>query len=50
MYIYIPECKEQQRKYEILHADIRYCTLSIWTVVLLLTESRAIINNLDMIL
>jgi hypothetical protein len=36
--------------YEIITADTRYCTLKIWAVVLLLSESRAIINDLHMIL
>ena len=33
---------------KIIHADARYCTL--WDVALLLSESRAIINDLDVIL
>ena len=36
--------------YEIRYTDTRYCTLYIWAVVLLLTESRVIINDLDVIL
>jgi hypothetical protein len=36
--------------YKIIHADTRYCILYIWSVVLLLSESRAIINGLDVIL
>jgi hypothetical protein len=35
---------------EIIHADARYSTLSIWAVVLLLSKSRAIINDLHVIL
>ena len=35
---------------EIIHADTKYCTIQIWAVVLLLSESHAIINNLDVIL
>ena len=34
----------------IIHADTRHCTLLIWAVVFLLSESSAIINNLDVIL
>jgi hypothetical protein len=33
-----------------MHTDTRYCTLLIWAVVLLLSEIRAIINDLDVIL
>jgi len=33
-----------------MHADTRYCTLYIGAVILLLSENRAIINNLDVIL
>ena len=29
-----------------MHADMRYCTLQICAVVLLLSESRAVINDL----
>jgi hypothetical protein len=36
--------------YDIIHADTSYCTLLIWAVVVLLSESRAIINDLDVIL
>jgi hypothetical protein len=35
---------------EIIHADAKYCTIKIWAVVLLLSESCAIINDLDVIL
>ena len=45
--VYIPE--QQLNNYEIKHADTRYCTLKIWAV-LLLSEGRAIINDLDVIL
>jgi hypothetical protein len=46
--VYIPECKQQELsnntlRYQILH------TLN-WAVVLLLSESHAIINDLDVIL
>jgi len=34
----------------IYYSDTIYCTLSIWPVALLLSESRAIINDLDVIL
>ena len=37
------------KNYEIIYADTRYCTLQIWTVVLLFSESCAIINDLDVI-
>jgi hypothetical protein len=47
--VYIPECN-QDKNYEIIHADMRYCTLIIWSVVLLLSESSAIINDLNVIL
>ena len=36
------------KNYKIIHADERYCTR--WAVALLLSESRAIINDLDVIL
>jgi hypothetical protein len=36
-----------ERKYEIIHADTRYCTFYIWAVVLLLSENRTI-NYLDL--
>ena len=32
------------------HADTKYCTLLIWALVLLLSVSHAIINDLDVIL
>jgi len=35
------------KNYEIIHTYTRYYTLKIWAVVLLLSESRAIINDLD---
>ena len=37
------------QNYEIIHADTRYCTRYIWAVDLLLLESHAIINDLDVI-
>jgi hypothetical protein len=37
------------KNYEILHADTKYCTLLHWDVVVLLSESPAIINDLDVI-
>ena len=54
--VYIQECKQQPRTitivfvFFIIHADTRHCTLLIWAVVFLLSESSAIINNLDVIL
>ena len=36
--------------YETIHTDMRCCTHKIWTAVLLLLESRVIINDLDVIL
>jgi hypothetical protein len=42
--VYIPECK-QQLITDIINADARYCTLEIWAVVLLLSESCALIND-----
>ena len=33
----------------IIHTDTRYCLLYIWAVVLLLLDSRVIINDLDVI-
>ena len=36
--------------YEIIHADTKYCKHENWDVVLLLSDSRAIINDLDVIL
>jgi hypothetical protein len=47
--VYIPECKAIAKNYGITH-DMRYSTLEICAVVLLLSESRAIINDLDVIL
>ena len=43
--VYIPECKQQN--YQIIHPYTRYFTLKILAVILLLSESRAIINDLD---
>ena len=40
----------QLKNYEIIHVDTNYSTLYIWAVVLLLSESRTIINDLDVIL
>jgi len=37
------------KNYEIIHADTKDCTLQIWAVVLLLSECRAIINDLEVI-
>ena len=42
--------KATAKNYEIIHTDMRYCILLIWAVVLLISESCAIINNLDVIL
>ena len=33
------------KNYEIIHTDTRYCTLYIWDVVLLPSESRALNNQ-----
>jgi len=38
------------KNYEIIHGVTRYCTLEIWAVVVLLSENRAIMNDLDVIL
>jgi hypothetical protein len=38
------------KNYEIIHADTKYCTLLHWDVVVLLSESPAIINDLDVIM
>ena len=38
------------KNYGIIHTDTRYCTFKIWTVVLVLSESHAIISDLDAIL
>jgi len=38
------------KNYELIHTEMRYCTLYIWVVVLLLSQSCAIINDLDVIL
>jgi hypothetical protein len=42
--------RNSYKNYEIILADTKYCTLYIWAVDVLLSESRAIINDLDMIL
>ena len=47
--VYLPECK-QQLITDIINADARYCTLEIWAVVLLLSESCAVINDQNVIL
>jgi len=48
--IYIPECKQQLRTMKWYLQTRRYCTLLIWAVVFLLSESHAIINDLDVTL
>ena len=42
--------KATANTYEIIHADTRYCILQILAVVLFPSESRAIINDLDVML
>jgi hypothetical protein len=44
--VYIPECK-QQLITDIINADARYCTLEIWAVVLLLSESLFTLFTFD---
>ena len=36
------------KDHEKIHAETRYCTLQIWAVVLLLSDSREIINDLHL--
>ena len=51
--VYIPECKQQLRNYEIIHVDTctRSHTLNLGCSVINLREPRnIIINNLDVIL
>jgi len=43
--VYIPECKKTAK-----NTDTSNCAPKIWAVVLLLSESRVIINDLDVIL
>ena len=38
------------KNYELINTTTIYCTLYIWTAVLLLSETRVIINDLDVIL
>lgn len=38
------------KNYDIINTDTRYCTLSIWAVALLLSEDRAVVNDIDVIL
>ena len=37
------------KNYEIIHVDARYYTLKIWALVLLLSESHVIINEVDVV-